>query len=197
MVRNLGVRNISLRNIGLHNINLRGVFNCSFVCGFCSLMLLSTVAWAQALPLIKLSDLSLEAGDTLTVTASDLVPEAIYTLTLTNEDGDEIPEKVQADAQGDLTFATQLGAPGHWQLNVQGSGLDARFEVEVTEAVQNSTCYYNSGNGAGQRDGTGKRSAGEPRARSDESAGSFSVNRNVATYAATSPDEHTRAGYCP
>ncbi len=144
-----------VRTTGLPKL-LRCVFTCSLVYGLVyglvcslagSLVLTSGFARAQSLPLIKLSDLNLSAGDPLTVTASGLVPETGYTLTLTNEpDGaapglqaENIVEDVQTDAQGDLTYTTRLGTPGRWQLTVRGDTLSARFEVEVTSREETST----------------------------------------------------------
>ncbi len=127
MVRNTGSR------------FLRGVLGCRWVCSLvcglvCGLVLASAAAWAQPLPLIKLSDLRLSAGQPLTVTASGLEPGTSYTLNLTNENGEVTQDEaeVRADAQGDFSYTTRLDTPGRWRLNVQGSTLDARFEVEVT-----------------------------------------------------------------
>ena len=137
-----------VRTTGLPKL-LRCVFTCGLVYGLvyglvCGLagspVLTSGFARAQSLPLIKLSDLSLSAGDPLTVTASGLVPETVYTLTLTNGPDEAAPglqaenivEDVQADAQGGLSYTTRLSTPGRWQLTVRGDTLNARFEVEVT-----------------------------------------------------------------
>ena len=81
-----------------------------------------------------------------------LEPGATYTLTLTHENdeddsgalgtaqtGDVQTDDVRADAQGDLSYATQLDTPGRWRLNVQGADLDARFEVEVTSSRPSPT----------------------------------------------------------
>lgn len=112
---------------------VRNIPPCFLRCSIiCSLLLTAAVAWAQPLPLIKLSDLTLSVGEDLGITASGLVPEEAYTLTLTSESNGGTVETVQADTQGDLSYTVELTTPGQWQLNVQGSGLDASFEVEVT-----------------------------------------------------------------
>ena len=98
----------------------------------CSLLLVSTFASAQGLPLIKLSDLTLEAGENLVVTASGLEPATTYTLTLTNDGSDGVTETLSADEAGGFVYPVRLGTPGRWRLNVQGSDLDAQFEVTVT-----------------------------------------------------------------
>ena len=106
---------------------------------------------SASLPLIELSSFSVESGEDLSLSASELEPLTEYDLSLTSPAGVERTETLQADEAGNLDYTVQLDEAGRWQL-----GLD-KLEFNVTINVQEtfSTSPENSEEAAeGETDDT-------------------------------------------
>lgn len=86
-------------------------------------------------PTVVLNATDLLQNETLIVEGLHLTPEALYTLSLSDPEGNLVATEIlMADTQGDIRFTMPLADEGIWQVAIRGEDLRAIFEVDVEAA---------------------------------------------------------------
>ncbi len=94
---------------------------------------LSAAAFAQQGPVVTLNGNVLHTGDTVALDASALRPSTDYAVVITAPDGSSQRQAVRSDASGSLHFEHVLDRAGDWTLRLSGPGIDAPFQVQVSQ----------------------------------------------------------------
>ncbi len=107
--------------------------------------LIAAVAWfmlapalAQSGPTVSLNDNVLQSGGTVRLDASGLKADTAFTVTLTAPGGSSDRTTVRSNGSGTLHFEKALPTPGTWTVRLSGPGIDAPFNVEVTQQPASS-----------------------------------------------------------
>jgi hypothetical protein len=98
------------------------------------LVLCLTLGFAQQ-PQLTVNSYTLLQGEELSLRASNLEPEATYTLTLITPEGETTTRSLRSDARGEVRYEGALQLAGDWTVSLRGDDINAMLGVTVDEAT--------------------------------------------------------------
>ena len=99
-------------------------------------MFLLTLSFALAQqPQLTVNSYTLDQGEELSLRASNLEPEASYTLTLMTPEGETTTRSLNSDAQGEVRYEGALQLAGNWTVSLRGDDINAMLGVTVGEGA--------------------------------------------------------------
>jgi hypothetical protein len=93
-----------------------------------------TLAVAQQ-PQLTVNSYTLNQGEELSLRATNLEPNAAYTLTLTTPEGETTTRALRSDARGEVRYEGALQLSGDWMIALRGEDINAMLGVTVEEGA--------------------------------------------------------------